>query len=451
MSDFLAKAPLFLVGLLFFSLPISVASGDFAAIFLIFTFLIALAQKKATFEFNFLAKAILIFALGFLISALMSNDPVLSLAYVKKFWKFLLPFAVYWALKDKDLAPSLKWLVASSVGICIYSLVQYKTGLDVLRSASLQAEYVQHNGAWLALGAFSHHLTFGGVCLLLFGLFLGLASESSPQRKYYILAALLNLLAVFASHGRSSWLGAVVVLSVFIILRLPKRLAIVLGILGLITVASLYSARNSDFIQQHAIGKRLASAMNVNSNIDRLYMWEAGVDMISDRPIFGFGASKNEEMSPYYKAVAVRNRITHGHKYKHVHEHKQKLIKNNRKMHTHEHNFQHKPTTGVHNLYLQTWVNFGFLGFLAQFFWLFSIPVLLIKSYLEATAQTLDRRLEDKLMSGVKLGLAAGLLGSLFSGIFENNFRDAEVQTVILTFHGLGLILLAQKHRKHNS
>ena len=447
MANFLAKAPPVLVGLLFLSLPLSVAGGDFAATFLILFFLIALAQKKTTFEFNFLAKAILVFVLAFFVSALASSDPALSLAYTKKFWKFLLPFAVFWALKDRDLPQALRWLLGSSIAICIYALVQYKTGLDLLRSASLQAEYLQHAGAWLAVGAFSHHLTFGGVCLLLTGLFLGLASQRSPFQIYYIIAALMNLLAAFASHGRSIWLGLVVTLAVVAIFRLPKKWALALGIFALLAAFGLFSLKDSETLKQTSVGKRLASAMSVKSNIDRLYMWEAGVDMILDRPIFGFGASTDKEMTPYYEAVSERHQFTHHHQEEHIPEFKQFFVVKHHLAHSHRYNFHHKPSVGVHNLYLQSWVNFGFFGFAALVFWLLSIPVLLIRSYLKDRSEAGH---ENKLEAGLKLGLAAGLLGSLFAGNFENNFRDAEVQTVILTFHGLALILLAQKNRKHN-
>jgi hypothetical protein len=47
-------------------------------------------------------------------------------------------------------------------------------------------------------------------------------------------------------------------------------------------------------------------------------------------------------------------------------------------------------------------------------------------------------------------GLFAGFIGIMAAGFFENNFRDGEVQTAILTAMGIALALIHKKRKRAN-
>jgi O-antigen ligase len=89
------------------------------------------------------------------------------------------------------------------------------------------------------------------------------------------------------------------------------------------------------------------------------------------------------------------------------------------------------PSAGVHNIYLQTWLNYGFFGLLAYL----GIWVVFFLKSLRASRRASRFGYENAVLWGVMAG-AAGLM---VAGVFENNFRDGEVQTCLLMLMGLSL------------
>ncbi|HIG77320.1 MAG TPA: O-antigen ligase domain-containing protein, partial [Candidatus Lambdaproteobacteria bacterium] len=84
------------------------------------------------------------------------------------------------------------------------------------------------------------------------------------------------------------------------------------------------------------------------SNQDRILMWEAGISAIQDHFWLGIGYGNDSEIMPVYREkISERT----GHR------------------------FYNSAGTGIHNIYLQTWINYGLFGFLGYlsiliiFFW----------------------------------------------------------------------------------
>lgn len=309
-------------------------------------------------------------------------------------------------------------LISSIIGI--YAIVQSFTGLDVLRSASLQSGYQpEYNGRWLAVGVFSHHLTFGGVTLLIFSLLTPLAFVRQLGIKLRILfafGALLNLVALVLTLGRSNWLGSILSMGIMTIFLLPRKVMISLLLLVTVGGSTFWFTENpakEHFLNSTSIGKRIAGGITIHSNKDRLFMWEAGLKVIRDNPIFGIGPRMGEEVVPYYHEIAKRE----------------------------GHHFQHHPSVGLHNLYLQTWMDFGLIGILGYLAWWFTLFAQIIN---RLRKKTTEWTLENSLL----LGSLAGLAGSMVAASFENNFRDGEVQTIILVTMGIALTCLRKKETK---
>ena len=83
----------------------------------------------------------------------------------------------------------------------------------------------------------------------------------------------------------------------------------------------------------------------------------------------------------------------------------------------------------MHNIYIQTWLNYGFfgilgyLGILAIFFYQTTSGILGTKKF------TFENSI---LWAGI-----SGVCGFMISGLFENNFRDGEVQAMRMILMGL--------------
>ena len=399
--------------LLFFSIPFSIAGNDGAIIGLYIVTGVLLAQKEIRWESLPIAKALYLFLLGAVISTLLSDAPLTGLLYFRNFWRLGLPFLIFFALKGQSVERYIRVMCVASIIIGLYAIVQFYTGLDILRSELLQNHYRRYWDIWPAVGAFSHHLTFGGVFLLLSAIFTALAFPkelSSKWRLFYTLAAIVCILSVVFSNGRSIWLGAITVGVVFLFVLTPRSVKIAtLAILIALGVAFWLSAPHlkKTGIARFGLGHRVLSIPSLYDNKDRLMMWQAGVEIIKDHPVFGLGPKMFHKMQSYYQSVAETN----------------------------NHTFQHEPSMGVHNIYLQNWVDFGFLGLLG-FLWLFFSVIRAIA--LRINCKTVLRSTDHALL----LGIMAGLCGNMVSGFFENNFRDGEVQTLVLTLMGIAMVLL---------
>jgi len=401
----------FFLLVLFISIPFSIAGDDFAVIGLYLVTFYRLARKEDRWIHTPVIYGMGFMFLGALISALLSDSVLLSLSYFRNFWRLGLPFLILLAFKDRSHDRHIKTLALVSSLIAIYSVIQYFTGLDVLRSAVRQAEFHSTSRVWYAVGVFSHHLTYGGVSLVLFGMFLpnGASRERNRgERIFFIMAATCNFAAVIVCMGRSIWLGAIAAAAVVVFTFLGrKRSLIAIVLVSLLAGGFLgyQSTLKRSFFKTSALGKRIGS-ISVKSNLDRLYMWEASLRVIRDHPVLGLGPNRRELMDPYYDRIKRMKR----------------------------HKFQHPPTVGVHNIYLQNWIDFGLLGMLGYLVWWGTLLIQILFALRQGPI-TLKRNAQ-------LAGILASLVGIMVAGVFENNFRDGEVQTAILVAMGLALVLL---------
>ncbi|MGK0289842.1 MAG: O-antigen ligase [bacterium] len=162
-------------------------------------------------------------------------------------------------------------------------------------------------------------------------------------------------------------------------------------------------------IKSSPIGKRLHSALQTSSNKDRLYMWLAGWRTVKENLIFGVGPRMNKKMKPHYEKIAKDKK----------------------------HRFEHQPSTGVHNIYLQNWVNFGIFGLLGYLLWWGSLL------YKGISISFIKKVSSEKLENQTFLrGILSGFVGILIAGFFENNFRDGEVQIAIFLLMGTAMALI---------
>jgi O-antigen ligase len=101
--------------------------------------------------------------------------------------------------------------------------------------------------------------------------------------------------AILVSSTRNAWLGTLAGLAVVALLRAPRLLwLLVFG------VAVLLILRPSSIIDRLTVTDA--------SSRDRIYMWQAGVDMIRDKPIFGQGPDMARRVYPQYRWPGAPNK-----------------------------------------------------------------------------------------------------------------------------------------------
>src|SRR5216684_2506492 len=224
-------------------------------------------------------------------------------------------------------------------------------------------------------GPAAHVMTLSGLLLPVALVFLVLWIYDL-RNMLLIAGVAMTHFALLLTFTRSVWLGWIVAVAVLLALKWPKALAWAVPVAILvISFAPL------------PFFSRVISSFDVrqSSNLDRIRMAEAGIEIIKDYPLFGVGPANVKEIYPLYrKHDAPRFRIPH-----------------------------------LHNNVVQLWAERGVLGLAAY--------LLLIGLFLRECVRGWRGPAKEWAEVGVvvTVGLAA-------AGLFEINFGDTEVFWMLL-------------------
>lgn len=185
------------------------------------------------------------------------------------------------------------------------------------------------------------------------------------------LAVPLSAWALLISRTRNAWLGAICGLALIALLRAPRALA---GLAAGIALVLL--------LRPPQVIERLT--LRDASSRDRFYMWQAGFDMIRDKPVFGQGPGMVGAAYPRYRWPEAPNPMA---------------------PHLHDNFIQIAAERGIPCL----------------LFWLWLMFLLFRDAWRAARAAALP----DARLCG---GAALAVLGAVMvAGAFEYNFGDSEV------------------------
>jgi len=369
---------------------------------------------------NPLLWAILIFMTLSVLSGLLNEYKTEHLMALRTNWRLMLPILLSVILADVDEERLLMIFFGFVMLISVYGIIQFFTGADWLRpdNQSFTTPYLQNSSVKYNIfhgkGNFSHHLTFGGYLLICFSLLTSLIfciDLKTLPRLITGAIAILVLLAIGASLGRSVWLGTIIT-SIVLFFRYSPKLMFFLTLFLLSIGSYLYLQFSEPSFKVREpnsridlLEQRLISGFKIKSNQDRILMWESGINAIKDNFWLGIGYNNEAEIMPFYR---------------------EKITKRT------GHIFWTKASTGVHNIYLQTWINYGFIGF----FGYLSIFVIFLIQCISAISKTTKFSYENCIIwAGI-----SGVTGFMVAGFFENNFRDGEVQSILFILMGLSLL-----------
>ncbi len=218
-------------------------------------------------------------------------------------------------------------------------------------------------------GTATHVMTYSGELMPLAILFtILLIHERKP---WMIVPAVIPTFALLLTFTRSAWLAWGLAMGLILIIAKPRWMAIALpAALLLVTLAPL------------PFFARLISTLDTKqeSNLDRIRMVQAGVEIIRDYPVFGVGPANVKELYPLYRMHdAPRLRVPH-----------------------------------LHNNFVQIWAERGVIA-LAGY-------VLLLYFFLRECARAWKGPARRWAQAGVAIAVALTC-----AGMFEFNFGDTEV------------------------
>ena len=232
---------------------------------------------------------------------------------------------------------------------------------------------------------------------------LALAGNRWPARSTGTLLAALALplgsLALVLSQTRNAWLGAVAGLATVAVVRAPRTLWLLAA-----AVAAVLAIRPAPVMSR--------LTLEDDSSRDRYYMWQAGIDMIIDKPVFGQGPGMILTMYPSYRWPEAPNPLA---------------------PHLHDNALQIAAERGLPCLA----------------FWLWWVAAAMGDAWREArrrgaaaTAAPDASRRERAWPAVAALGV---LVSVMAAGLFEYNFGDSEVLMFILLVASLPYALRRQR------
>lgn len=366
-----------------------------------------------------------------LISSVFGSFAWSSLAEVREVWRYFLPFVIWQSFKKIRSDWLLSLFLIMLIFISVYGVIQYYSGVDWFRSAeaSKATPYAPdgiQTGVFHAKGNFSHHLTYAHYLLLVFPIYVSLALCPTVSWQYRLLMALGSgamLAGLFFSLGRSAWLGALAALGI-LTLQLPRKWWMALLILGAVAGPFLLFSLNlgSSFTTyqqaiEEPIKARIDSIATLRHHRDRLFLWESAWMAIEDNFWFGIGLNKDAQVMPPYRQIVATKR---------------------------QHTFINRASAGVHNIYLQTWLNFGMVGLLC-YLWFWGTLLFWTIRWLR---QAKDQFPFEK---ALLWGMLASFVGYLLASFFENSFRDGEIETLLFALLGWTLHLGTKIQQKRIS
>ena len=311
-------------------------------------YLARIARRQAPLPRLPLDGAILAFAVWTLLSAAFSPDPLLSHESAKKLVLFVLLYLAVDTLRVETVRERvLDAALLGGVVLAAGSVLQYHfLGFDTLdrRPRSFLGHYMTASGLVMAAMVLAAaRVAFGGLAgvrptardlraaallaaslvtvagLQAWGVFaiegerlfvaalaaaavaLTIHRGSWPQRATGAMLALAALplcaWALLLSRTRNAWLGAVVGLAVLALMRAPRLLWAFPA-----AAAALALVRPGPLMDRLTISDA--------SSRDRYFMWQAGVDMIREKPVFGQGPRMVENVYPGYRWAAAPNLAT---------------------------------------------------------------------------------------------------------------------------------------------
>jgi O-antigen ligase len=346
-----------------------VASSECGAFFAMVATTVALWRREFRPSFHILYFPLFVYGVASTMSAIASGRSTHAFAESALWGKMLLfPTAL---IIFRNIPHSrdfvLTWLLRFAVFAAGYGLVQY---------FFLGARDLDHR----ITGPAAHVMTLSGLLLPLSLVYLVLWLHDI--RNYWLLGGtFITSLALLLTFTRSVWIGWIVAAAALFVLKRPRALVFAVPLLILFV----------SFLPM-PLFTRLASSFDLrqSSNLDRIRMVQAGIEIIKDYPLLGVGPANMKEVYPLYRSHdAPRFRIPH-----------------------------------LHNNVVQLWAERGILGALAY--------LLLLGLFLRECAKAWHGEQSRWAEAGVAVTVSLAV-----AGLFEFNFGDTEVFWLLLDLFAL--------------
>jgi O-antigen ligase len=273
------------------------------------------------------------------------------------------------------------WLLLSLIGVMV-----------AVSMIGIHQYHLGPGGLEGRLKLFHHYMTSGGILMVIGLMAFAFVFVRAPRRIRFaaLLAGLVIFLPLYYTYTRSSWLGF---LAGFAFMILFTRWKWIFALAPALVLLFLFAPPS--------VKDRMASVVNPwhPNNIERTHMWNAGIRMMRDRPLTGYGDIDLGKLYLRYKSPQAVELSGH-----------------------------------LHNNFIMLGATLGIPGLLAVLALFFRIGMV-EWNVLRAVPR------ESWLPKGAALGCFAAFIGFQVNGLFEWNFGDSEIAMLLWLTVGLVLAL----------
>lgn len=252
-------------------------------------------QTRRAPDFSPIKWPVAAFIVASLMAALMSLNVKESIVDSKDLTHFFIFFAAYDLFRRHPLkaATAFRWAVFGGSVAAVVGLAQiFRRGIDINNRIS---------------GFNDIYMTFAGLLMMASMLALAIALfDYKKGRDGWIIPALgLMIAAALASLTRNTVIGVMAGTAVILAMRKPVTL-LILPVAAVLIFA----------VSPAGVKQRVESITDVNNvtNRERIYLWQAGLRIIKDHPLFGVGQNSFPLVYPEYRHPDVKEpNISHLH------------------------------------------------------------------------------------------------------------------------------------------
>jgi len=331
---------------------------------------------------------VLFFTIMHLISAITGLDPSESLKDFRKVYIFLIMFfAGYYLQSGNNVKRAFDFFIAGATVVGIYAIV-----------STIKFRYLGHNPDFRAASFSGNHMHAGGMLMMalivnsaMLAGFLKKLDKKLTAGILYSISFVLIALGLAFTFTRGSWFAALA--GILIIAFLADKRAVIAIVVVVLLVGFLL--KDTFFMRRI---KDTVNISNGTSAIERVYMWQSGIQIIKDYPLHGIGTSNVGKVYPKYKKKDARE-LNEGH---------------------------------LHNNLIQVSVIDGIPGLLV-FLWLFTVLWIFSAGLLKSTRNTL---IEYEAYAIFPISVAF-----FINGFFEYNLFSSQVATIFWFIMGAGIAI----------
>ncbi len=352
------------------------------AYFLAFVFwvLLMIYQKKFLISRTPLDYYFLAYLIVGIIATIYSVEKGNTVIFVKRLLLIPIIYLIADNVRDKKfLKTLLLTLIGAMVVLSFIGIKKYLGGVGGIEGR---------------LKLFHHYMTSGGILMIVSLITFSFAFSPIPKKLKIgaFAAGVIMIFPLIFTFTRSSWLGFISGLFLIGILQNKKL------IVGLLIGILLFL-----FLSPVSIKKRALSIFDPHhpKNIERIYMWKAGIKMMKDHPLTGVGDIDLGKLYEKYKLPEAKEKVGH-----------------------------------LHNNLIMFGVTLGIPGLLV-------LLALFLKIFIEELKIYYSIPQKEWLLRSTVLGSLAVFVGFQVNGLFEWNFGDAEI--AMLLWLSVGLALAVKK------